>query len=232
MKTATAIITARGGSKGVPRKNVRSVEGIPLIGYSIAAALESPLVDECYVTTEDAEIKQISLQLGAKVIDRPEQYALDSSLSQEAVAHALEKIEENGSLPEFFVLLQPTSPMRTSQHLTQCLESFFSSGCACGVSVTEAEHHPWKMLFAENNQLRPVHTKESLESPRQQLPPAYRVNGAIYVMSSRLFLEHRRFFVDPAHPFEMNHEDSLDVDTESDLQMFEDILRRKKLKDG
>lgn len=229
MQKVTAIITARGGSKGVPRKNIRLVDGKPLIGYTIEAALKCPLIDACYVTTEDPEIKQVSLTYGSKVIERPDELAQDNSLSVDAVAHAISKITDMGEMSEYFVLLQPTSPLRNEKHLSKCLEEFFKSDCLCAVSVTEAEHHPWKMLFSSAGKIEPVHSKESLETPRQLLPKAYRINGAIYVMQTKTFLRYKRFFIDPAYPFFMKQEDSLDIDNESDLEELSVILRRKSI---
>ena len=227
MKTVTAIITARGGSKSIPRKNIVDVQGLPLIAYSIIAALESRYVDECYVTTEDDEIKEVSKRYGAKVIDRPVELADDHSLSQDAVAHALEQITESKQLPEYFALLQPTSPLRNSTHLSGCVRSFFESESKCAVSVTEAEHHPWKMVLWDNETFSPVIDTQTLEKPRQELPKAFRVNGAIYIMSSQLFLEKRSFFVDPVYPFEMNRETSLDIDSQADLILLNSILKNR-----
>jgi len=224
----TAIITARGGSKGVLRKNVREVAGKPLIGYTIEAALNCPFVMSCYVTTEDPEIQNVAERFGATVIDRPKELALDSSLSQDAVFHAIKEIEQKGCMTEYFVLLQPTSPLRNAEHLTDCLEEFFHSECLSAVSVTEAEHHPWKMILVENGVMRPVHSIESLEQPRQELPKAFRINGAIYVMPTALFLEKRRFFVNPVFPFLMDKISSLDIDTEEDLMDVSCILGKNK----
>jgi CMP-N,N'-diacetyllegionaminic acid synthase len=224
MTGISVIITARGGSKGIPRKNIRMVCGKPLIAYSIEAALHCSLVERCYVTTEDEEIKAVSRQWGAAIIDRPAELATDTALSSAAVAHALLFLKESGTLPKYFALLQPTSPLRTADHLLNCLESFLESKMECGVSVTKAEHHPWKMLIVGKEGLKPVYDRASLESPRQSLPDAYRINGAIYCMSSELFLLTKSFYVEPAYTYEMPHWASLDIDSEFDLQIMEMIL--------
>jgi CMP-N-acetylneuraminic acid synthetase len=228
VKKATAIITARGGSKGVPRKNLRQVAGVPLIAYTIKAAMECRYIDECYVTTDDREIKDVSISYGAKVIDRPKELAEDNSLSRDAVLHALRCLAEKRSLPEYFTLLQPTSPLRNATHLTTCLSEFFNSTCNCAVAVTEAEHHPWKMLLQENGVLEPVKSSEMLESPRQALPVAYRINGSMYVMATALFMQNPCFFVEPAMPFIMSRAESLDIDTEADLYLLERLLAERK----
>lgn len=223
MKSVTAIITARGGSKGVPRKNIRLVNGKPLIAYTIEAALNCPLVDRCYVTTEDREIMEVSAKYGAEIIKRPADLAEDGSLSSDVVDHTLRELAKD-TTPEYFVLLQPTSPLRNAVHLEECLKGFFNSGRQCGVSVTPAEHHPWKMLIRDGEEIRPLRDIQSLEMPRQQLPEALRINGAIYVMSSQLFLEKQAFFVEPAYLYTMDARSSIDIDTETDLKILEFTL--------
>lgn len=225
MQKITAIITARGGSKGVPRKNIRMVNGLPLIVYSINAALNCRSIDDCFVSTEDKEIKEISLAFGSKVIDRPVDLAGDTATSSDAVAHALQVLKTQDRLPEYFVLLQPTSPLRTAQHLDECLNGFMLSGLKNAVSITEAEHHPWKMIIAGELGFQPVRDLQSLESPRQVLPKAYRINGAIYCMDSELFLEKRSFYIEPAYKYFMSQLDSLDIDSEIDLKIFQMILQ-------
>lgn len=224
MKEATAIITARGGSKGIPQKNIHPLAGKPLIFYTIEAARNCRYINDCYVTTDDEEIKEISLKYGAKVIDRPATLAGDHSLSSDAVVHALEFLEKESNLPEFFTLLQPTSPLRNSNHLTECLKSFWVSDCLSCVSVTEADHHPLKMTISVNGMLKPVLDVESLEAPRQKLPQAFRINGAIYVLKSSLFLQKKTFFVEPVHPYPMSVEESLDIDAIDDLMRAEQYL--------
>ncbi len=225
MKRITAIITARGGSKGILRKNVRLVCGKPLIAYSIEASLNCSIIDDCYVTTDDDEIKEVSRQWGAQVIDRPAELATDTALSSDAVAHALHFLEKQNKFPEYFVLLQPTSPLRTAKHLEECLRGFLQSGMESAVSITEAEHHPWKMLISGKHGLQPLKDHRSLESPRQLLPKAYRINGAMYCMSSTLFREKRSFYIEPAYTYPMSQLESLDIDSEIDLKILEMILQ-------
>ena len=227
MKTALAIITARGGSKGIPGKNIKEVLGKPLIAYTLEAALNCPLISECYVTTDDDAIRNTSIKYGAEVLDRPPELATDTALSQDAVSNALDQLKQRGVVPSVFVLLQPTSPLRTAKHLQECLELFFSSGADCTSSVTEAEHHPLKMLIEDEGRMTPLKDVRSLELPRQVLPRAYRINGAIYVIRTDLFLETNCFFTEPYTPYIMSSEDSLDIDSEDDLVLMETILKKR-----
>lgn len=222
-----AIIPARGGSKGLPRKNLLSLAGKPLIAHSILAALECSQISRCIVSTEDPEIRQASLEYGAEVIVRPAELATDLALSADVVRHVLETLSGAGHQPEYFVLLQPTSPLRTGHHIQQCLQEFFAASAACAISVTETEHHPYKDFTVDHGFLHPLFGAEYLSQPRQRLPTAYRPNGAIYAMRSRTFLEHNGFFVEPALPYIMDNEDSIDIDSSFDLLVAELLLKSR-----
>ncbi len=229
MKSITAIIPARGGSKGLPRKNVRMLCGKPLISYSIAAAQECEWIDRCIVSTEDQEIKKISLQLGAEVIDRPDSLAADASLSRDVVRHVLMELMKRSELPEYFALLQPTSPLRTSQHLGEAIEQFLASGKNASVSIAEMEHHPFKCVqHTREDEWTPMIDYKTLEAPRQLLPTMYRPNGAIYLVSSAVFLKEQSFFVPPVHFYVMDRESSIDIDDEIDLTLADLILTKHR----
>lgn len=216
---ATAIITARGGSKGLSRKNVRDLAGHPLIAYSIEAALATVSVDRCIVSTEDAEIRDVSLAYGAEVIDRPVELAQDTTRSADVVRHVLSSLSAVGAMPEHFVLLQPTSPLRHQGHLDACLQAYFGAEVCCALSVCELAHHPYKALRLEAGRLEPLFHEADLDRPRQQLPEAYRQNGAIYVMATKTFLEVDRFYARPALPFVMSQRESVDIDDLRDLEL-------------
>jgi len=221
-----AIIPARGSSKGLPRKNIRKIYGKPLIAYSIEAATECPGIRHCIVSTEDSEIKQVSLDYGVEVVDRPLELATDSAQTNVVVRHVLETLLQENNLPEYFALLQPTSPLRTAGHIQSCIDAFFNSNAACAMSVTETEHHPYKNFTMENAYLEPLFDAESVEKRRQDLPTIFRPNGAIFLMSSNLFLSKNVFFVQPALPYLMDQEASIDIDNMFDLLLAEFIVKR------
>jgi CMP-N,N'-diacetyllegionaminic acid synthase len=227
VKKVYAIITARGGSKGLLGKNLRLLNGKPLIAYSILAARGCPYISRCIVSTEDDEIRRESIKWGAEVIDRPHELATDNALSQDVVRHVLEKLRSEKDIPDFFTLLQPTSPLRTAEHLKSCLDAFFKADALCTLSVTEAEHHPYKAFITEGDILHPFFDIESLDKPRQTLPKVYRQNGAIYVINSEIFLKENTFFVPPVLPFVMGREESIDIDTEFDLRMAQLVMACK-----
>jgi CMP-N-acetylneuraminic acid synthetase len=221
----TAFITARGGSKGLLGKNLYPLNGKPLIWYTIESALNSEYVERCIVSTDDAKIKEVSLGFGAEVIDRPPELAQDSSLSSDVILHLLEELSKREEMPEYFILLQPTSPLRNSSHIDRCLEDFFQSGFPSCFSVSECEHHPYKTMVIVDGRLKPVFSTEDLHKPRQLLPAIYRPNGAIYVCRSESFIEQGSFYLEPTLPFVMTSKESVDIDTINDICYAELIIQ-------
>ena len=224
-RRVVALVPARGGSKGIPRKNLRLICGRPLLAYSVDAGLGCSLVQGCFVSTEDAEIADAARACGAEVIDRPPALAADDTRSRDVVLHALEWLEARGALPEYLVLLQPTSPLRHAGHVQACLEALLAAEGASAISVVPAEHHPFKTLRVERGVLEPMIDDSYLEAPRQEIPTAYRQNGAIYVVRSDAFRRGAGFLLPPAIPFMMSPNESVDVDVESDLLQAEALLQ-------
>jgi CMP-N,N'-diacetyllegionaminic acid synthase len=225
---AAAIITARGGSKGLPRKHERLLAGKPLLAHTILAALECPRVSRCVVTTEDEGLKSLARKWGAEVIDRPAELARDESLSRDVVRHALETLQARGEMPEVFALLQPTSPLRGAGHIAACVELLETSGAASVLSVCESEHSPYQDFRLEDGRLTPLFDAARLDAPRQALPKTYRQNGAVYVLRSRAFLETGRFYLEPSAAHVMRADESVDIDVELDLLVAEQILARRE----
>lgn len=223
-----AIITARGGSKRLPGKNIKLLAGKPLIAYTIEAALGCSYIDRCLVSTEDPQIKRVSFNFGAEVIDRPGILASDNAKSESVIRQVLNELKKRKDLPQYFVLLQPTSPLRDSKILSRCLKQFLASGKVCCISVCETEHHPLKSFIEKNRKIVPLIDPDTLSAPRQSLPRTYRPNGAIYVIRSDIFLKKNSLFAQPFLPFLMNREDSVDIDTEKDFQIAENLIIRKR----
>ncbi|HHO42183.1 MAG TPA: acylneuraminate cytidylyltransferase family protein [Epsilonproteobacteria bacterium] len=213
-----AIIPARGGSKGLPRKNVLDLAGRPLIAHTIYAALESKIFDKVIVTTDDTEIKEVSLKHGAEVIDRPKELATDTASSIDVIDHALKVLLRNGYNATHFMLLQPTSPLRNEEHIKQAWSTYSKEDANSLVSVAEAEHPPQKMLIEIDGKIEPLTKWEDLTKPRQSLPKAYMPNGAIYICKVEEFLKTKNIFEKPLSIFIMDRESSVDVDIEEDLK--------------
>ena len=221
-KSVLAIIPARGGSKGVPRKNVRVVAGKPLIAWSIEEAKKSGYIDRLVLSSDDAEIIETAKAWGCEVpFVRPTELARDESPGIDPVLHAI------GVLPKFdiVVLLQATSPMRIAADIDGCIQHCVSSGAKACVSVSEVEQSPyWMYRLGSEGQMHPLMPEKEFVR-RQDLPSTYILNGAVYVASSDWLVEHKTFLNSETLGFVMPSERSLDIDTELDLQILNMIKK-------
>ncbi|MEP7294597.1 MAG: acylneuraminate cytidylyltransferase family protein [Burkholderiales bacterium] len=222
-RSVLAIIPARGGSKGVPRKNIRKIAGRPLLGWTLLAAQASRYVDRVVLSSEDDEIIAAARNLGCEApFRRPAELASDTSPGIDPVLHAL------AQLPPFdlVVLLQPTSPLRIAADIDGCLELLEATGAPACVSVREATDHPyWTYRIDPDGLLQPF-VKRPLDdiSRRQDLPHALALNGAVYVARVPWLIENRTFLTVGTVGLEMPAKRSLDVDTEEDLVTAERVL--------
>ena len=177
------VIPARGGSKGVPRKNIKLLNGKPLIQYTIEAAREVFSDNQICVSTDNQEIKTLVENMGLTVpFLRPEHLASDTAGTYEVLLHAVEFYENKGYYPDTLVLLQATSPFRTAQHLQEAL-ALYDTTCEMVVSVKETKSNPYYVLREENEQGWLVRSKEGNFIRRQDCPKVYELNGAIYIMN-------------------------------------------------
>lgn len=222
-----AIITARGGSKGLPRKNILPLAGVPLIGWTIRAALQSDCIDKVYVSTEDKEISAISVSLGAEVIARPEELAQDDTSSEPVIAHALQALSDKGILAKNVFLLQPTSPLRTFEHIEQSWALYRQTGADCVISVFEPKHSPAKAYkVLPSGEITGLLHESAPYMRRQDLETCVQPNGAIYLFSAEKFLEKNQIPRTRVFPLIMTHEESTDIDTIEDLKTAESIINK------
>ena len=227
-----ALVPARGGSKGLPRKNLRRVGELPLVAYSIRAGLDARLVDATFVSTDDSEIAEVAKAYGARVIPRPLELA-DDHVQNDAVAiHALKQIAATERMPDVLVLLQPTSPLRTAAHVDECLEAFLGADVPSAMSICEVCHHPGKYIVIKDGLIFPFTNDDDMEAQRQELAPVYRQNGAIYVIRVPDFLASHRFYRPPCRPYLMSDAESIDIDSDLDLQVAELRVSRKAATKG
>ena len=228
----TALIPARGGSKRLPRKNVKLLSDKPLIAWSIETAKASKYIDRVVVSTDDDEIKHVSEQYGAQVpFLRPEYLSNDHASSFDVIKHAISflKLDQTN---ELIVLLQPTSPLRLVSELDTALEFFIAKNAKGIVSISETEHSPmWSNTLPENgcmsNFIRPeVYGKRS-----QDLPIYYRLNGSIYIYKTLSLLEQEKIFFDEnVYGFKTSSETSIDIDTALDFLVAETIIKNRDIK--
>ena len=221
-----AIIPARGGSKGLPRKNLRPLGGIPLIAWTIKAAKESQLIDFVVVTSDDPEILDIAQQFGADhLISRPKFLASDNATTIQVVDHVFELLPP----PKTFVLLQPTSPLRSSAVLNHAIDFFIENNALSLVSVTESSESPYWTFLIQNQSLVPVIPTLQMPNLRQQIPKTFVLNGAIYISDTQLFLKIRKFVSEYSLPYIMEKQISIDIDSLEDFEAASIILERQRL---
>ncbi|MEZ8103066.1 acylneuraminate cytidylyltransferase family protein [Vibrio bivalvicida] len=222
-----AIVPARGGSKGLPGKNIKYLNGKPMIAYTIQAALESKHITEVVISTDDEEIYDIALSLGAtKTFLRPKELAGDDSLAIDNYIYTTNRLgDEFGYNVDNFVVLQPTSPLRESQDIDGAIELFYRNSADSVVSYC-LEHHPimWHKYIEDDSRLTSVFANEVLEN-RQKFRESYYPNGAIFVFKKSL-IEKGEYFSDKTFAYKMPRSRSIDVDTQEDFDYAEFLMRK------
>ncbi len=222
-KTFLAIIPARGGSKRLPRKNILDLCGKPLIGWSIEAGFKSKYIDKVVVTSDDDKIIEISENFGAKTIKRPDELASDTATTFEVVEHTIENQEKNY---DYIIILQPTSPLRTSTHIDEAIELLFRKNGDAIISVCEVEHSPlWTNTLPEDGNMSHFVPKK-VQQRSQDLEQYYRLNGAIYICNTKKYLEKKTAFIkDSIYSYIMPQWSSVDIDTKLDFLIANQILK-------
>jgi N-acylneuraminate cytidylyltransferase/CMP-N,N'-diacetyllegionaminic acid synthase len=225
------IVTARGGSKGLPGKNVRLLLGKPLIAWSIEAGLHAPSVDTLIVSTDAETIAQAALDAGARVpFVRPENLSGDTSSSIDVVLHAIDWLVAAGEHYDVVVLLEPTSPLRESADIETALEFMASSGAGAVVSVCRAESvHPAFMYRRDDGgRLYPFLEQQPTGLRRQEIEPLYFLEGTIYASNVELLRQHRSFYREDTVGYEVPRWKSLEIDEFDDFLMVEALLKHRK----
>lgn len=226
-QSVLALITARGGSKGIPGKNIKPLAGKPLIGWSIEAALASRYVDRVVVSSEDAGIVAVARRHGAEVpFIRPSALAEDDTPSMDVIVHALEALSEDY---DYLLLLQPTSPFRTARDIDDALERSVSEGTPLMISVARLKKHPMFMYKINAGKLVPFIENSGVQLRRQDMPDAYEHNGAIYIAKVPYLLKERSFNTSEASPYVMEGAVNLDIDTPEDWERAEQLASRMGL---
>lgn len=227
-----AVIPARGGSKGVPRKNVRPVCGKPLIVYTIETALASRhLLNHIIVSTDDEEIAAIARQNGAEVpFMRPSELAGDQTPTLPVLQHAVNFVENNEDLTlDWVLLLQPTTPLRIAEDIETSINLARKSRCDSIISVVQVfAEHPIFMKRIENNRLLDYCFEEKEGTRRQDSgPPAYMKNGAIYLTRRDVLMRNNSIWGNAIEPYVMPPERSVNIDNEIDLKLAEILMSER-----
>lgn len=222
-----AIIPARSGSKGLKDKNIKLLNGKPLIAYSIEAAEQSGIYSHILVSTDSETYGEIAIKYGAEVpFYRSEENASDVASSWDVVKEVLRKYMEMGVEFDTFTLLQPTSPLRKTEDILNAYQIFKEKKATAVVSVCEMEHSPlWSNTLPEDNSLAGFLKSES-NKQRQKLETFYRINGAIYMANVKEFLKDTNLYRDNCYAYKMSAERSIDIDTELDFKIAETIINQ------
>ena len=224
-----AVIPARGGSKGVPRKNIKELAGKPLIAYTVEAAVASDIFEKVIISTDSEKIAEMAVRYGAEVpFLRPKELSDDMTSSDDVILHAIEYFDHVGISFDEVCKLQPTSPLRKASHIKEAYSLFQEREADFLVSVCECEHSPlWSGEIGENLRLDNFISNGVKRACRQELPTYYRLNGAIYMGKSACFMENRSFLGKNCVAYIMGQEESVDIDSELDFDIANMIINRR-----
>ncbi|MDP7367439.1 MAG: acylneuraminate cytidylyltransferase family protein [Candidatus Pacebacteria bacterium] len=230
-----AVITARGGSKGIPGKNIKILGDKPLIAYTIEVAKKSDLISNLIVSTDDEETADISKRYEADVpFIRPEELSQDDTPHLLVMQHAIKFMEDKlGITFDYVVILQPTSPFRTKEDLDNTIQKLIDTSADSAVSLVEIEeNHPMKIKKIEGNRVLPYSVEEVFGTRRQDLPVAYKRNSAVYVMKRDLIMKDNELYGAYITGHIVPKERSIDIDTPLDWIKAEYMLGELKKKNG
>ncbi|UCE60442.1 MAG: acylneuraminate cytidylyltransferase family protein [Phycisphaerales bacterium] len=226
MIEVVGLVTARGGSKGIPRKNIKPLAGKPLIAWTIEAALASRFLSRVIVSTDDDEIMETARDFGAEVpFKRPAELAGDDSPHISVVRHAVDWLCDEEHCPEFIMVLQPPTPLRIAADIDGAIELAEEKSADAVVSVVEAQHHPYiTRRLTETDTLTSFVPSALKYSRRQEFSPAYALNGVIYLNRCTCLADCETLAPEGSYAFVMPPERSIDVDTPWDFHLAELIL--------
>lgn len=221
-KKVLAIISARGGSKGIPRKNIRNLAGKPLVAWTIEEAKKSKYIDRLILSSEDDEIIKIAKEFNCEVpFVRPSELALDDTPGIDPLLHALENVTGY----DYVISLQPTSPLRIAKDIDDCIDKMVETISPACVSVTEPTNSPyWMYTVNAKEKLVPLIEQVGIAVRRQDLPLVYALNGAVYVAEVNWLKESKSFLTSETAAYIMPRIRSYDIDTESEFKLCEYLI--------
>lgn len=223
-----AIIPARSGSKGLRDKNIRELNGKPLMQYSVSAALESGIFDEVMVSTDSEQYAEIAVKSGASVpFLRSKENSGDRAGSWDTVKEVLHKYKETGREYDTVCLLQPTSPLRTSEDIRNAYSVFENHASVAVVSICEADHLPSLINTIPEDFSLDGFIKNTGGARRQDMGPFYRINGAIYIVLVPELLKDSNLYRKGSYAYVMSPERSIDIDTELDFKFAEFLIKER-----
>ena len=227
MMRRIAIIPARSGSKGLKDKNIKELNGKPLIAYSIEAALASKMFDKVFVSTDSQKYADIAIQYGADAsFLRSEENSSDTAGSWDVIREVISKLKDMGEEYDEVMLLQATSPLRTVEDIVKSIELLHEKKGNAVVSLTECDHSPiWCNTLPEDKSMDNFDREEYKDLPRQMLPKFYRYNGAIYLVTAEELQKKERMLEKGCYAYVMPQNRSIDIDTALDFMIAETIMK-------
>tara|TARA_B100001093_G_C26803619_1_gene1004515 strand:- start:1096 stop:1791 length:696 start_codon:yes stop_codon:yes gene_type:complete len=222
-----AIIPARKGSKGIVKKNMKILSGKPLIYYTIKAALSSKYIDKTIISSDDEKVIKYVKKFNVDLIRRPKNISRDVSTASEVVFHVIKRLSNyEKNLNPFIIYLQPTSPLRTSDHIDKMISNFEKDKRTCAISIKEIDSSLNKSFRIDDKKnLKTVFNKKYSNSNRQDLPKLYLANGAIYLFRMSHFLKLKGFPTSGNYPYIMKEKDSIDIDSINDFKLASKYLK-------
>lgn len=226
-----AIIPARSGSKGLKDKNIKLLNGKPLLAYTIEAARKTGLFDEIMVSTDSEIYAEIAKKYGANVpFIRSEQLSSDSASSWDVVKDVLNRYKDLGFYFDRVTLLQPTSPLRTADDIINGYKLIKERKANLVVSVCEMDHSPlWANTLPKDNSMENFIDSKIINTTRQNIPMYYRINGALYIVNVNYLMNADDLYSDKSYAYIMNKMNSIDIDDQFDFYMAECILKTKNI---
>ncbi len=218
-----AIIPARGGSKGIPGKNIKKINGKSLLYYTINASLKSKYISKTIVSTDDIKIAREAKKNGSEVINRPKNLANDKAQIEPVMTHVLKKLKKNESyIPDIIILLQNTSPLRTSKHIDSAFQQFKRTKLDSILSASPSHQFIWR---TKKKIAKPFNYNPNHRSNRQEISKDFKENGAIYITKYQKFLKSKCRISGKTGIYEMPEHKSFEVDSKIDLSIIEFLLK-------
>ena len=229
MSEILGLILARGGSKGLPGKNIKEMAGMPLICYSVKASLESRLLSRCIVSTDDHQIAETAKACGANIpFIRPEELSQDDTPAIAVVQHALSCLEDiEGYQPDAVALLEPTTPLRSAKHIDDCIDKFNESRCASVVTVTRVTRNPHNIFLVEGDRAARYFQTDKSYTRRQDLPNLWRINGLVYLTRTDV-INNGSFLGDDIRVVFTEREESVSINDQFDFEINEYIIKKRQ----
>jgi CMP-N,N'-diacetyllegionaminic acid synthase len=222
-----AIIPARSGSKGLKDKNIKNLNGKPMISYTIEAAFESGIFSKVVVSTDSQKYSEIAEEAGAEVPSlRPEKLATDDSTTTDVLLHVITEMEQTFGGYDYFMLLQPTSPLRTAENIKEAYNLLKEKKANAIVSVCETDHNPLWSNTLDNSLSLDNFLNDNENKRRQELPTYYRLNGAIYLAKVGYYKKYNDFYNNNSYAYIMTKRESIDVDDIIDFKLASLILKK------